>query len=196
MSDTPLHTFESLKLSWRARTYLYSANVNSVDDLLKLTRYELSQLPQIGRTTVTSIVEKLASAGLELRSVTRFKSPGGNSHWTYILVSEHGETYLGATSNLRARFRGHNDAENRGSTRGRRWHILGLRQFANRADAFQHEAYLKKNHPKKVAWIKQCSERARRLAIRHNYSFDRSIWQDLCEPPQQNGDIVNRTARG
>lgn len=183
MSDSPLHTFESLKLSWRARTYLRSANVNSVDDLLKLTRYELSQLPQIGRTTVTSIVEKLARAGLELRSVTRIKSAAGNSHWTYLLVSEHGETYLGATSNLRARFRGHNDAENRGSTRGRRWHILGLRRFEDRAAAFEHEAQLKKNHRKKIDWIKQCSERAWRLSTRHKYTFDRAIWQDLCEPP-------------
>jgi predicted GIY-YIG superfamily endonuclease len=178
MSDSSQHTFESLELSWRARTYLCSANVNSVEDLLKLTRYELSQLPQIGRSTVSSIVEKLASAGLELRSVTRIQSSAGNSHWTYLLVSVHGETYLGATSNLRARFRGHNDPRNRGSTRGRRWHILGLRQFDSRAEAFQHEAYLKKNHPKKIAWIKQCSERARRLSIRHKYTFDRILWKD------------------
>jgi len=48
--------------------------------------------------------------------------------WSYLLLSERGEVYLGATTHLRHRLRDHNSSGTR-STRGRKWHLLAVRPF-------------------------------------------------------------------
>jgi hypothetical protein len=52
--------------------------------------------------------------------------------WTYLLISERGEVYLGATNHLRRRLRSHNSLESTQWTRGQRWHLLTVRGFASR----------------------------------------------------------------
>jgi predicted GIY-YIG superfamily endonuclease len=69
--------------------------------------------------------------------------------WTYLLLSERGEVYLGATTHLRQRIRNHNSPESAQWTRGRRWHLLAVRGFANRKGAFDLELELKKRPEKK-----------------------------------------------
>lgn len=76
--------------------------------------------------------------------------------WTYLLLSEWGEVYLGATTQLRQRIRKHNSPESTQWTRGRRWHLLAARGFANRKAAFDLELELKKRPDKKKKWKVQC----------------------------------------
>lgn len=96
--------------------------------------------------------------------------------WTYLLVSNKGEVYLGATSNLRQRFRTHNSAENRGWTRSRRWHLLAVVQFPTRVEAFRYESKLKKSLLLKSQWKANCVQRADRIRFRHGYAFEPRQW--------------------
>src|SRR5260370_21451934 len=80
--------------------------------------------------------------------------------WTYLLLSERGEVYLGATTRLRQRIRSHNSPESTQSTRGRRWHLLAVRGFANRKGAFDFELELKKKQDKKKKAKVQTIERS------------------------------------
>ncbi|MFT3718207.1 GIY-YIG nuclease family protein [Pseudorhodoferax sp.] len=86
--------------------------------------------------------------------------------WTYLLVSRCGVVYIGATTNLRNRFRSHNAATNTGWTRGRRWHLLGAVRFASRAEAFDLESRLKRSGKARGQWLEQCLARAARLERR------------------------------
>lgn len=64
--------------------------------------------------------------------------------WTYLLITERGEEYLGATTNLRQRLRSHNSLDSTQWTRGRKWHLLAVRGFATREEAFGYEHELKR----------------------------------------------------
>jgi predicted GIY-YIG superfamily endonuclease len=96
--------------------------------------------------------------------------------WTYLLLSERGEVYLGATTHLRQRIRNHNSPESTLWTRGRRWHLLAVRGFANRKGAFDLELELKKRPEKKKKWKVQSIERANKIASRYGYAFSPQSW--------------------
>jgi predicted GIY-YIG superfamily endonuclease len=96
--------------------------------------------------------------------------------WTYLLLSERGEVYLGATTHLRQRIRSHNSRESTQWTRGRRWHLLAVRGFANRKEAFAFELELKKQPHKKEKWKVQSNERANKIASRYGYEFPSQRW--------------------
>ena len=99
--------------------------------------------------------------------------------WTYLLLSERGEVYLGATTNLRQRLRQHNAPDNDGFTRGRRWHLLAAQRFSTRQQAFAHESHLKKSLDLKMAWKIASIERAWRIVARHNYAFVPDNWNPI-----------------
>ncbi|WP_394539894.1 GIY-YIG nuclease family protein [Lysobacter enzymogenes] len=96
--------------------------------------------------------------------------------WTYLLVSSRGEVYLGATQNLRRRFREHNSASNKGYTRGQRWHLLAVVRFPTRAEAFQYESKLKRALLLKSQWKANCIRRADVIRFRHGYTFEPREW--------------------
>lgn len=87
--------------------------------------------------------------------------------WTYLLVSNNGATYIGASTDLRGRLRAHNAKCNRGWTRGQTWHLLGAIRFSSRAQAFEMETWLKRNGNGRGEWMETCLPRALRLAERH-----------------------------
>lgn len=89
--------------------------------------------------------------------------------WTYLLVSACGRTYIGATTDLRGRFRSHNSPNNEGWTRGRKWHLLGAISYSSRAEAFDHETHLKRSGTSRGDWIARCLPRAKRLEQRHKF---------------------------
>jgi len=91
--------------------------------------------------------------------------------WTYLLLSERGEVYLGATSNLRARLRSHNSADNTGWTRGRRWHLLAARNCPSIGAALHHERTLKKRPHQKIKWKLATIPRAIKIQQRFSYAF-------------------------
>lgn len=157
--DVSQHTIASLMLSKRANNCLERAGIDTIDKLLSYTPSELKRLPWLGSVTIKEIVDCLSKVGLSLRHEVH-PSSAPHKPCTYILLSEIGEIYLGATSNLRARLKNHNSSGNSGWTKGRRWHILGVRQFESKAEAFSHELELKKNPHKKIIWKLQCIERA------------------------------------
>lgn len=99
--------------------------------------------------------------------------------WTYLLLSERGEVYLGATTNLRQRLRQHNASNNDGFTRGRRWHLLAVQRFSTRQQAFAHEDRLKKSLSLKMEWKIASIERASRIVARHGYSFVPDHWNPI-----------------
>lgn len=66
MTHATQHTFESLGLSLRARTSLTQAGIRTVEDLLVHTERDLIRLPNLGRTTLATIVDRLTMAGLVL----------------------------------------------------------------------------------------------------------------------------------
>lgn len=96
--------------------------------------------------------------------------------WTYLLLSERGEVYLGATTQLRQRIREHNSPESTQWTRGRRWHLLAVRGFENRRGAFELELELKRRPDKKKKWKVQSVERANKIISRHGYAFSPKRW--------------------
>ena len=102
------------------------------------------------------------------------QSVHGRGAWTYLLFSSRGEVYLGATKDLRARFRSHNSPHNTGFTRGRRWHLLAVRRFGTRKEAFDHEQRLKRSG--KAKWKQSCIARAQEIARRWGYSIDHLCW--------------------
>lgn len=175
------HTIASLMLSKRANNCLERAGIETIDKLLSYTPSELKRLPWLGKVTIKEIVDCLSGVGLSLRYETH-QSSLSHLSWTYILLSEAGEIYLGATSNLRSRLKQHNSSGNIGWTKGRRWHILGVRQFETKAGAFAYEFELKKHPHKKIVWKLQCIERATRIAIRHGYHFNPADWLHIHHP--------------
>ncbi len=101
----------------------------------------------------------------------------GSGGWTYLLLSEWGEVYLGATKNLRKRFRAHNGPSNGRFTGGRRWHLLAVRKFETRAEAFDEEARMKSGGYGKSEWKVACIPRALQLIARYGYEFNPYHWQ-------------------
>jgi predicted GIY-YIG superfamily endonuclease len=99
--------------------------------------------------------------------------------WTYLLLSERGEVYLGATTNLRQRLRQHNAPDNDGFTRGRRWHLLAAQRFSTRQQAFAHENRLKKSLHLKMEWKIASIGRAWRIVARHDYAFVPDSWNPI-----------------
>lgn len=110
------------------------------------------------------------------------KTPATNApvpSWTYLILSERGEVYLGATTNLRQRLRQHNAPDNEGFTRGRRWHLLAVQRFSTRKQAFAHEGRLKKSLHLKMEWKIASRNRAWRIVARNGYSFIPDNWNPL-----------------
>lgn len=78
-------------------------------------------------------------------------------YWTYLLISERGETYAGYTSNLRRRLRQHNAPENRGWTKGRRWRLVEAECYFDRGSALWTEKRLKRRgrHNLRAIWLER-----------------------------------------
>jgi predicted GIY-YIG superfamily endonuclease len=72
--------------------------------------------------------------------------------------------------------RSHNSLESIQWTRGRRWHLLAVRGFADRKGAFDFELELKKRPDKKKKWKMQSIERANKIASRYGYVFSPQSW--------------------
>ena len=87
--------------------------------------------------------------------------------YVYLLFSRDGITYLGVTGDLVRRLREHNAPTNRGFTRGRRWHLAGVRMFLDRDSAERMERHLKRSGAQKRAWIKRSRRRLETLCERH-----------------------------
>ncbi len=96
--------------------------------------------------------------------------------WTYLILSERGEVYLGATNNLRVRLRDHNSPENTGWTRGRRWHLLDVRQFPTVREAFYYESMLKKKPHQKIKWKLATIPQAKKIQQKFDYAFEPLDW--------------------
>lgn len=183
MSDAAPHSINSLNLPVRAKICLESASIFTVDDLLALTERDLLKLPNMGQATVVAVKNRLANLGLALHSPEGKRTTRSNSpSWTYLLLANTGEVYLGATTNLRARLRAHNAQSNSGWTKGRRWHLLGVRQFDTWATAFSYEQKLKRMPHRKIVWKLLCLNRACKLSARHGYLFDPKDWERMHHP--------------
>jgi predicted GIY-YIG superfamily endonuclease len=103
--------------------------------------------------------------------------------WTYLLLSEFGECYLGATTDLRKRLRAHNEKlPSRRYTSGRRWHLLAVIRFDTKSEAFSYESKLKRLRHRKIIWKLQNIKRACLIADRFGYSFDPQLWRDETHP--------------
>lgn len=87
-------------------------------------------------------------------------------YWTYLLLSERGETYAGHTSNLRRRLRQHNSSENRGWTRGRWWRVVAAECYFDRASAVWVEKRLKRSRSFRRWWLVRSGQRVQRLCRR------------------------------
>jgi|GEM_PF-2528521 len=75
------------------------------------------------------------------------------SAWTYLLLSEHGDVYLGATTRIRKRLREHNGPEKGHHTSGKKWRLLAVRRFDSRKEAFDFQSHLKrKRRDQKIIW--------------------------------------------
>ncbi|WP_145057126.1 GIY-YIG nuclease family protein [Adhaeretor mobilis] len=83
-------------------------------------------------------------------------------YWTYLLLSDRGETYAGYTSNLRRRLRQHNSPENRGWTRGRRWRLVAVECYSDRHSALLVERRLKRKRLRAI-WLARSEQRVERL---------------------------------
>jgi len=103
--------------------------------------------------------------------------------WTYLLLSEHGGLYCGATRNLRKRLRDHNG---HGSTKrytfGRRWHLLAAVKLETVGEALSYESNLKRLPHHKTIWKIQSIPRAIKIVKRHGYDFDPQMWRSQHHP--------------
>ena len=54
-------------------------------------------------------------------------------------------TYVGYTNNLKKRINLHNDGRGAKFTRGRKWKLLYMEEFATKKEAIVRECYIKKN---------------------------------------------------
>ncbi len=100
----------------------------------------------------------------------------------YLLLSERGEVYTGYTAHLCRRFREHNAPDNRGWTRGRRWHLLAAICFLDRDTALLFEKQLKRSRYDKRNWINRAhrvSGRLRTLCDRYGIQsrYLRTYWR-------------------
>lgn len=90
-------------------------------------------------------------------------------YWTYLLLSDLGETYAGYTSNLRRRLRQHNSPENRGWTKGRRWRLVAAECYFDQGSALWTEKRLKRwrrgSVPLRQVWLEEHVERVQRLSL-------------------------------
>lgn len=73
--------------------------------------------------------------------------------YVYMLLSERGEVYTGSTRCIKQRLAEHNSPNNRGWTRGRRWHLLALKPFLDRHSALRVERQLKRSRYDKRNWL-------------------------------------------
>ena len=76
--------------------------------------------------------------------------------YVYVLKSEHGENYIGYTSDLRARFRTHQSGRNR-STAGRRWKLIYYEAYETETAARKRERILKHDGRSRRALMERLS---------------------------------------
>ncbi len=101
-------------------------------------------------------------AELDTTNTDLFRLP---SHSPYLLLANDGTTYVGYTSwCTKQRLAEHNTPNNRGWTRGRRWHLLALRMFLDGDGARITERQLKRSKYDKRNWI----ARLDRLSVLQN----------------------------
>ncbi len=74
--------------------------------------------------------------------------------YVYVLKSEHGEFYIGYTSDLRARLKAHNNGQNR-STSGRLWNVLYYEAYQSDTAVRDCERILKKDGRSRYALMER-----------------------------------------
>ena len=104
------------------------------------------------------------------------KAEGTGSSWTYLILSERGEVYLGASGNLKSRLKSHNSPRNTGFTKGRRWHLLAAKKFDTPRGGFRYETELKYSQRKKREWKIESIIRAKKIIARFGYNFNPESW--------------------
>lgn len=87
--------------------------------------------------------------------------------YVYLLLGSDGQVYCGFTACIRKRLGQHNDAGNRGWTRGRRWWLLAVKCFLDRDTALLYEQQVKQRRWEKTNWIKRVRPRLHELCRRH-----------------------------
>ena len=107
---------------------------------------------------------------------TRKNAPTEGTSWAYLILSERGEVYLGASSNLKNRLKSHNSSLNTGFTKGRKWHLLAAKKFDTLRGGFRFESELKSSQRKKREWKIESITRARKIVARFGYDFDPQSW--------------------
>jgi len=75
-------SFESLRLSMRARVSLRDAGISTIDDLLTKTERDLGKIKNLGRITLADIVDQLRLAGLSLQGPIEESKGASNSKVT------------------------------------------------------------------------------------------------------------------
>lgn len=90
---------------------------------------------------------------------------------TYLLIERTGRTYVGATTNLKRRLREHNSEGNRGYTRGARWHLLAVKHFASKTEAFAFERRTKRSGAARARWLFEARFRRDALAAKYGYTY-------------------------
>jgi predicted GIY-YIG superfamily endonuclease len=137
----------------------------------------IAELARIHRRRQSAIDSRLVKIGLRVRKTRPEHVFTGTRicAWTYLILSERGEVYLGATTNIRNRLRSHNSKSGQ-YTSGRHWHLLAAKGFLSRKEAFQYESYLKGHGTKRREWKRAYVERAKKLISRYQYNFSVDHW--------------------
>lgn len=79
--------------------------------------------------------------------------------YVYILVSVEGDrSYVGWTTDLKARLAAHNAGKGAKSTRGRQWRMVHSEKFRNKSDAMSREWYLKRDRAFRKKLLNQVRE--------------------------------------
>jgi putative endonuclease len=63
--------------------------------------------------------------------------------YVYILENEEGNHYIGYTSDLQKRIKGHNSGKSRWTRKKGPWHLVYKEEFATKKDAFLRERQIK-----------------------------------------------------
>ncbi|MYM71764.1 GIY-YIG nuclease family protein [Duganella sp. FT134W] len=90
---------------------------------------------------------------------------------TYLLIDKLGRIYTGATTNIKRRLREHNSSGNRGYTRGTYWHLLAVKHFPTRTEAFAFERKVKRGGAARRRWLSEAHTRREAIALRFGYTF-------------------------
>ena len=88
--------------------------------------------------------------------------------WVYLLLSENGSLYVGQTTNLKNRLRGHHSKKNKCSTWGQRWRYLAAIEVRARSEALDVERSMQTADGLR-RWVEASSPRMEILGSRYGF---------------------------